>query len=388
MLDKSSEKPKRNRAGEVPPGIQRIVWARSAGRCQFENCNEDLIGHLVAGNRSSNRGFVAHIIGASVNGPRGDEVLSSALAKDPANVMLLCHGCHRIIDVERRDDYPAERLYQMKEAHEAWISRAVGLGMQSQSHVLRFTNRIESNETSIPMDECVRSLMAIGKTPATFRPIDLKVGLPGSNDSEDMYWAAEPSDLRRFFDERLKGRFVDGSIRHLSVFGFAPMPLLMLLGRLLPDLHDIEVFSRHREPSPTWVWKLEGTGFAPLVMEGPSEPKRVALKLEITDRIADSRITDVIGTHDLSIWSVTCSNPRHDAISTRQDMSEFRKTVLRAFNRLKEVHGEDVEVMVFPAAPAACCVEFGRVWQPKAHRPMEIFDSVQDQGFRSRLRID
>lgn len=56
---------------------RNIVWARAAGRCQFENCNTLLIGHLVAGNRTRNKGYHAHVIADSADGPRGDVVLSA-----------------------------------------------------------------------------------------------------------------------------------------------------------------------------------------------------------------------------------------------------------------------------------------------------------------------
>lgn len=85
---------------------------------------------------------------------------------------------------------------------------------------------------------------------------------------------------------------------------------------------------------------------------------------------------------------MTCAEPGYDVVRTREDLEELGKVVRKTFNRIKEVHGEKAEVFVFPAAPAACCIEFGRVWQPKAHRPMEIYDQVKDLWFVHRLRIE
>lgn len=378
----------KGRHGSVSGKALNLVWARSAGRCQFEGCNEDLTTHLVAANRSANKGYVAHIIGSSSGGPRGDSKRSEELAKNPDNVMLLCDGCHREIDREHPEKYPENRLREMKRNHEDWVARGVSLGLSSQSHILRFTNRIETNETAIPLDECIHAMRGIGKTSASFDAIDLKLGLTGHNEIDNVYWAAEPGDLENFFYKRLEGFFNSGKFRHLSVFGFGPMPLLIKLGRLLPDLHDIEVFSRHREPSPTWTWKSEPAGLRPHTIEGRVETKRVAIKLCITDKISDARIHAVLGEEDLSIWEITCAEPGYDVLRTREDLVEFRKVVRTTFNRIKEVHGETVEVFVFPAAPAACCIDFGRVWQPKAHRPMEIYDQAKDLGFVHRLRID
>jgi len=231
-------------------------------------------------------------------------------------------------------------------------------------------------------------MQGISKTPASSDAIDLKVGISGYHETDDVFWTVEPDELQRFFDKRLDGIFNTGKIRHLSVFGFGPMPLLMKLGRLLPDLHDIDIFSRHREPSPTWRWNDGPSKFNPIVTAGRSCASRVAIKLSITDRISDDRIIAAVGEGDLSIWEITCDDPGYDVISVREDLSRFRKAVRNAFNQIKKVHGEQVEVLVFPAAPASCCIEFGRVWQPKAHRPMDIYDQAKDLGFVRRLRIE
>lgn len=384
----TTEQPTKGRNGTVSERASNLVWARSAGRCQFEGCNEDLTRHLVAGNRRTNKGYKAHIIGSSAAGPRGDAVKSKEMGKDPDNVMLLCDGCHREIDKENPDKYPESVLRGMKRRHEAWIEKAVALKPDSQSHVLRFTNRISSNETAIPYDECILALQGIGKTPASHEPIDLKMGLPASEDSEEVFWANEPQDLQKFYERKIEGVFNSGKIRHLSIFGFGPMPLLMKLGQLLSDLHDIDVFTRHREPTPSWTWRDGPALLDPVLKEGPPGLSRVALKISITDKITDDRVIQAVGGECLSIWEITCAAPRHDIVKTRDDLSKFREVVRHAFNRIKEVHGEQAEVMVFPAAPAACCIEFGRVWQSKTHRPMEIFDQAGDVGFVRRLRID
>jgi hypothetical protein len=371
---------------DVPDRVKIIVWARAAGHCQFGSCNRPLIGHLEAGNRNIKKGYVAHIIGASADGPRGDPELSALLAKHPDNVMLLCDGCHTVVDNDPKG-HPAELLRQMKQDKEAWISRVVGLGPDSKSHVLRFSNIVGSNETAIPLDECLAAMRGIGKTPATFEPIDLKIGTSELPDFDSDFWRFEARSLRQACRSRLWGRAASGEIRHLSAFGFGPMPLLMEFGTLIPNHLDVEVFGRIREPSATWTWTDEMPKMKPRLVEGVAGPRRVALKLAITDRIADDRITRVLGIHDLSIWEITCTAPRHDVVRTREDASEYRNVVRTAFNRMKEVHGEDVEVHVFPAAPAVCCVEFGRVWQPKAHAPMEVYDQV-DGAFVRQHRIE
>lgn len=375
------------RNGEVTGKALNLLWARSGGRCQFDTCKKDLTSHLVSGTRNANKAYVAHMFASSVNGPRGDSQLSKSVAKNVDNAILLCDGCHRVIDRERPNEFSVDRLRKMKIDHEKWVQAVLSLGYDSKSEIVRFTNKIEENETSIPIDMCVEALTGIGKTPAELHPVDLKVGVTDLTDLSDSFWIEEARALRSFFDKRL-GQFSSGRTRHVSVFGFAPMPLLVLFGRLLSDLNDVEVFSRLREPKPSWKWLDEPSKLSPELKEGVSPAGRVALKICITDRISDERVIQSVGDHDLSIWEISCAKPGYDVLRTREDLSLFRMVVRNAFNRIKEVHGEAVDVLVFPAAPAACCIEFGRVWQPKTHRPMRIFDQQKDKGFVDCLRIE
>ena len=72
----------------IPQKTQSALWARAGGRCQYRGCNEDLVGDLISGREDATFGFIAHIVGDSVEGPRGDAVRSPQLARSLEN--LLC----------------------------------------------------------------------------------------------------------------------------------------------------------------------------------------------------------------------------------------------------------------------------------------------------------
>src|SRR5882757_5237499 len=96
----------------VSPKTRAVIWARSAGRCNY--CNALLIGDLISGNDGGNFGLIAHIVAEEPNGPRGDPVRSPLLGDDPANLMLMCHVHHKLIDVDELANYPEQRLLEMK----------------------------------------------------------------------------------------------------------------------------------------------------------------------------------------------------------------------------------------------------------------------------------
>ena len=98
---------------KIPHKVQCEVWGRAAGRCEFNGCNKPLYVHGITSDRC-NIAELAHIIGDSLHGPRGDEERSKRLAKDPNNIMLMCHDCHRYIDKEGLDKFPDEVLFAMK----------------------------------------------------------------------------------------------------------------------------------------------------------------------------------------------------------------------------------------------------------------------------------
>lgn len=112
---------KATRTNALSERSRRVLWARAAGRCQYTGCNKSLIGDLLSGAEDKNFGFVAHIVADTPTGPRGDTVRSPLLSDDVANLMLLCHVHHKLIDVDAVADHSEDRLLAMKAAHEIRI---------------------------------------------------------------------------------------------------------------------------------------------------------------------------------------------------------------------------------------------------------------------------
>jgi hypothetical protein len=188
-------------------------------------------------------------------------------------------------------------------------------------------------------------------------------------------------------NREIDGRFADDDLEHLAVFGFAPMPVLMELGRLLSDLSAVSVYGRHREPTPGWVWPNDRDPLEFTCIPGTTGTKKVALKISVTADITDDRVTQALPDDRVSIWEIRSSRLGASELRNKDDLSRFRELVGKTFDAIKDQHGMDVELSVFPAAPAACAVEFGRAWQHKVHPPFLIYDQVPDQGFVVRHEI-
>lgn len=369
----------------IPEKTQRALWARAGGRCQYRGCNRDLIGELLSGHEDKMFGFVAHIVADAPGGARGDPVLSPNLARDIGNLMLICADHHRLIDDEAPDDHPVDMLLDMKAEHENRLRLAGSIIPDRASHVIRFGANIGHNEALLSTKE-IHASMAPDHYPASFQTIDLELIGSTLADHEPSYWVLQQMNLQRQFNDKVRGRIERQDIRHVSVFGLAPQPLLIELGRQIGDILPAAVHQRFREPS-TWQWQLDQPRIHFEVRRASAGPNNVALVLALSATVQDERITSVLGA-DTAIWSVTALAPHNDILRDKADLAVFRGLLRRVLDEIKATHGENAVINVFPALPVAAAVEVGRIWMPKADLPMRIFDQNRRVGgFRPTLAI-
>lgn len=197
-------------------------------------------------------------------------------------------------------------------------------------------------------------------------------------DHESIFWKIEKENLGRQFQEKVKPLLASGTIKHLSIFGLAPQPLLMELGRLLSDIPAAEVYQLHREP-PDWIWLDHPTGFSFSINKPRNFHNVIALNLSLSATIDNSRITDILGS-DISIWTMTIKNPSNDFMKSREQLRMFRQEFRLLLDKIKSVHGQNKEIHVFPAVPVSVALEIGRVWMPKADLPMVVYDQNNKVG--------
>lgn len=369
----------------IPPKVQAALWARSAGRCQYRGCGEDLVGDLISGRKDPLFGFIAHIVADSPEGPRGHLFRSPQLAKNLENLMLLCARHHKLVDVDGLAEHPEDYLLAMKAEQESRIALLTGIDQDRASHVLRFAASIGSNEALVST-QAIFSAMPPDHHPATGQTIDLEMIGHAYHDSDPEFWRTQQTNLQRNFAVRVGGRVERQEIRHLSVFALAPQPLLIELGRLLCDIVPAVVHQRHREPA-TWEWQRDQPVISYRATQpDPNRKGRVALKLGVSATITDDRIERVLGP-ETAIWSLCADNPHNDIVRRPDDQAAYRTALRLLFDQIKACHGDNVPIHVFPALPASLAIETGRVWMPKADPELRIYDQQRDAGFIAALTI-
>lgn len=362
---------------KIPERTKLLLWGKAGGRCEYDGCNEPLWLDSVT-KFEFNAAYIAHIVADKPSGPRGDPTLSFKLRAELSNLMLLCDKHHRLIDHEQVKEHPVDRLCHMKEQHEQRVQFLTSLTENRQSHLLLYGANIGSHSSPVSWTRTVSAVLP-DYYPAENHAIELSMKNSSFTDNDPEYWKIERENLQKLFSHKVKSRLTAGDINHLSVFALAPQPMLMELGHLLSDIPAAQVYQLHREP-PNWKWQDDTEPIEFVLQKSThSKHKAVALILALSATITTDRVTDILGK-DVSIWTLTISNPNNDFLKTREHLSAFRRSFRKLLDVIKAEHGQSALLHVFPAVPVSVAVEIGRIRMPKADLALRIYDQNRGTG--------
>lgn len=133
---------------------KNLLWAVSAGRCEYIGCNKVLHTDILT-NKKCNSAYIAHIVGDEPTGPRGDIKRSKLLANDINNLMLLCDTHHRMVD-EDEITYTEPCLLEMKRQHEERIRRITDIAPNMSSEIILYGANIGINNSPYPTNQHVK----------------------------------------------------------------------------------------------------------------------------------------------------------------------------------------------------------------------------------------
>ncbi len=361
-----------------------ILWGKAAGRCQYRGCNKPLFVDALT-KSEFNQAYIAHIVADAPGGPRGDSVRSELLKDDISNLMLLCDEHHRLIDKKDVAGHPETLLLVMKKEHEDRIEKVASINPNMHSHIVTYKANVGIH-TPVISYESVREFLLPSHYPAQSQAIDLSLSNSPQRDKDASFWATELENLESQFNEQLRQKFRKGEINHLSVFGFAPMPLLIKLGTLLNDIQHAEIHQPVRDPK-TWNLNDDATETLYKVFEPSETLPTVALNISLSATINNDRITSVLG-NDCSIYTVSIDEPFNDFLKSKRQLQYFSIEMRKLFNHIKSRYNAQTPLHVFPAMPIATAIEFGRIWMPKADMPLHIYDENRaNSGFFKALEI-
>ncbi len=362
----------------IKKDVERSLWARAAGRCEFKGCNRLLYRSSIT-QEEVNIAEKAHIYSISERGPRGWGPLSKSKDKinQLDNLMLVCPECHKTIHQDKEGKrYSAELLLEWKRAHEERIEIATGILPERKSHVVLYGANI-GEQRPILNPKWATEAMLPDWYPSSENPINLSM-LCSHDDSTGDYWKTESKHLYTLFNRYIKPIIEESDNCHFSLFSLAPQPLLILLGTLFTDIIPVEVYQLHREPQ-TWKWVSSSKGLDFQIKPPVNFDYNPVLIISLSDRINPDRVRAVLG-ENISIWELTAGAYHNDLLKSRAQLSLFREKARLLLSSIREHHGIQTPLRIFPAMPVASAVELGRVRMPKADMPFIIYDQNKKAG--------
>lgn len=102
---------------------RKLVAGRAGDRCSYPTCGRHTSGPGAKATELSGTGCASHIYSAASKGPRGQGGLTSEELSSSSNAIWLCAQHARLVDNNRGDKYPPERLVFYKQLHEARIAQ-------------------------------------------------------------------------------------------------------------------------------------------------------------------------------------------------------------------------------------------------------------------------
>lgn len=362
----------------IPVDVRRELWISAAGRCEFRGCckpvNRDFLTKA-----KCKVGEYAHIIADSPAGARGVAGESERLAADPSNLMLACFDCHGRIDRDgQNNEFTTEQLRAMKREHETRIENiyaATGV-TESLPIVMAFPVGMH-----VPVID-VRNIHYAMLTNSEFRrfPALNHIHIDKSNfdfkDNDPDFWVTAQRGLTQAYEQRIEPLLTSrDSATHLTIAGFAPIPMLMKLGALIGDKTPATVLDL---PGEQWLWDKRADCPAPSFSYSVPDilPKEVSLVVSISNLVAHPPGHQVV--------EFRASSPDRSIIRTEAHLLRFRREfdgflqrVTRAGARVVHVH---------PATPLSASVEVGRMLLPKTFEEIHVWE-WQAPEWRHALRL-
>ena len=348
----------------IPQKVKAELWWRAAGRCEFKGCNKPLYLHGITMD-NCNLSNCAHIIGDSENGPRGTKD-SKSLAQNFNNIMLMCPECHHYIDNEGVGKYDAQTLFDMKKKHEKRMEYLTGFKEDLQANIVTYCANIAEHMPQFAFPELQKALLP-DFYPTSTDMIQLGVNFYAGEDW-DSYWKREEENLVHFCKSRVLDCIDRWEYKRIALFGLAPMPLLVRLGTMLNNKHNVVVYQKQR--SGGWKWPKTDDTIDYIIHRPCKEDGVPVLVLSLSFSIIERVKKENAGA---SIWEITINNPNPDFLQSEKMLYDFGRKIEMILDEISKTSSHQA-INLYLAAPAACCIEFGRVWMQKANSPIKIFD--------------
>ncbi len=361
---------------DISPLCRLMLFVRAGGHCQFDGCNRYLLEHEVT-LTEGNFAEVAHIVAFREDGPRGRAERQRAHVNAIENLMLLCPGCHKLVD-DHPTEYPRSTLEKYKRQHEERIRHLTSLSAEHKTTAVVLTSRIGGHDVAVPFEDIVSAVAP--RYPLSRVPF--LIDLTGIDDTSAAFIDLASKEIVRRTARLYEPGAEADRTGHLSVFALAPIPLLVFFGTQLSNKVSVDVYQRHRD-TENWNWKENGEPlrYEISALQKGTDRSHVALVVSLSGQVGIDRLPPAIdSTYSVLTITPNAHTPSPALLQSRRDLDGFRLAYQSALSRILAEHGTLETLEFFPVVPAPVAVLCGRELLPKIHPALRVYDWNKASG--------
>lgn len=349
---------KKIRRPSIPQAVQRELWIKAGGRCEFRGCNKYLYKDGVT-QQPRNLANISHIVSWIPTGPRGNEN-SEKLAKDISNLMLTCSEHNNLIDDSKYvEKYPIELLQKYKRDHEERIYRVTGMGQEYCVRIIKMWSKIQGQVPQIGDQDVHDAIQPYYPLEETLN-IDL-------TQVEDI--TAAMVTIKKIVDLHLLS---DQKQEKYCLFCMAKIPYSCYLGYILGNKVSVDSFQYFRDRQ-NWKWnEKEQPGFKVISPRNIEKVQEVNLLVEISGFIDKKLIPDNPCYH------IQAELPNFLFLQNKKQVIEFQIKFRDLLSDIRVHYGEDVKINLIPAIPNPIAFEIGRTIMKNIDPTIILFDKVDN----------
>jgi 5-methylcytosine-specific restriction endonuclease McrA len=361
--------------------VKTAIWARSAGRCTI--CNRRLLGNSRSFLHSVTAAELAHNVGATDDkkSPRSKAATLGMDRESEENLLLLCHDCHRIIDDQDHIPFfPPEKLRAIKAAHEKRIEMATAQGGLTRTAVIRVGSNIRSNYSIASQQQVAETLFAlnyIGLVESQWSG-DFTCNISGHAGGKG-YWQGGEQQI----DDtllRVKQAVERHDIEHISVFPFAPIPLLVYLGAHLDDKVTTRIFQKHRGQNSGWAWEPgDPIDFISEIDDTGDAATEVVLVCEVSSSIDPDKIPSNLQRFPRYVLRPVGHTPSPTLITCEQSLTNFALAWRNLLADVEANYPSSTRWHVIASVPISVAVELGRSFMREAQPAVDVYERDGDR---------
>lgn len=359
-MEQNIKQDKKRKRPSIPESVKRELWIKSGGRCEFKGCNKYLYKDNVT-KQPRNLANIAHIVSWTEDGPRGNKD-SERLSTDISNLMLLCSEHNNLIDDKKYEtEYPVELLKEYKKEHEDRIYRVTEMGQDYGVRIIKMYSKIQNQVPTISE----RSILEAIKP---YYPLEESINI-------DLCRIDDLESAKRQIDKIIDLHVLsDKKEECYNLFIMSKIPLSCYLGYVIGNKVKTEVFQYFRD-TQDWKWKEDNSAGHFLV----SKPFNVEIQENVNLLIEVSGIFDRNLIPNYVEYVLKAEKPGFYFLQTKNQLIEFQIKFRELLSEIRNIHGENITIHLFIAAPNPISFEIGRSVMKNIDPTIVLYDKVESK---------